>query len=122
MGITLEKPFGEINWTIKAGSLNPLSLQFYDDDGALMDFTSYTAEFAIKQTSLSSTALLTLTSSPAAGITINTGTATVTVSVSISNITTLAGYNCLYGELKLIPPAGAASAYIPIICNITRER
>ena len=58
-----------------------LSLQVLDNNGAAKDLTGYTAKYMLK-TKPGSTALLSLTSNPAAGIVITAATGTIALSVT----------------------------------------
>lgn len=73
-GVTLEPEALTVHDTIEAGATYGLDVYLKDELGAALDISGCTAELQLRRCVTDATADLTLTSSPAAGLTI-TGTA-----------------------------------------------
>lgn len=68
--------------TIDQGSTWFINFLYKDTNGNAVNLTGYTAALQIRETYASTTTLLSLTSSPAAGITITAGTGTIAVTAT----------------------------------------
>lgn len=112
MAVNFEDPSGELNFVLRQGFNNPLTFVLYEDDGSLFDLTGYSAVMTIKETVGAATTILTLTSTPAAGITISIPTATITVTITASQSSAITA-NCMVYELDLVP-ASADNTITPL--------
>lgn len=96
---------GTYKLTIYAGVAFERVLEFLDDDDVVVDLTGYDAKLVVRAERDSSTALLTMTSTPAAGLTVDGPAGTVTMALSAAETTALTWTTGVY-DLVLMPSGG----------------
>jgi hypothetical protein len=73
-----------------------INFLYKDTGGVAVNLTGYTAALQIRQTYASTTTLLSLTSSPAAGITITAGTGTIAITATAAQTGAIAAGTYVY--------------------------
>lgn len=108
------------DFTIKQGTTHTFYLIWTDSVGAAISLSGYTARMKIKAFPGSSTNILSLTSTPAAGLTITAGSGRVDVSITATQ-TTAFTFNTAYYDLEVESGAGVVTRLLQGTITLLRE-
>ena len=91
------------------------------DDGAVQDLAGWQARMQVRETHASATTLLSLTSSPAAGITIDASLGKVTIEASATATAALPAPLAAVYDIEIVSPAGKVDRVLEGVARITPE-
>ena len=108
------------NVTIRQGATWVLAFRVRDD-GVARNLTGWSARMQVRETHASATALLSLTSSPAAGVTIDTGLGKVTLEATAAQTAALPAPLAAVYDVEMVSPAGKVDRVLEGVARITPE-
>lgn len=98
---------GSYNIVCDQGATFGLSMTYKDANGAIINLTTYTARMQVRSKASAPTTILSLTSSPGAGITLGGAAGTIVISISASSTAALEPGDYVY-DLELVNTTSSA--------------
>lgn len=108
------------NVTIRQGATWTLAFRVRDD-GTTQNLTGWQARMQVRETHASATTLLSLTSTPAAGITIDAALGKVTLEANAATTAALPAPLAAVYDVELVSPAGKVDRVLEGVARITPE-
>jgi len=100
-------PAGSYNIVCDQGATFGLSMTYKDANGTVINLTGYTARMQVRSKANASTTIVSLTSSPAAGITLGGAAGTIVISISATSTAALEPGDYVY-DLELVNTSSTA--------------